>query len=227
VKSISPTVFMIVLNFLMIAYTTWILHQGSSTKPIAFRCGIALLAWLGLLHLGISNQALFPSNISGIAFLLVIFGAVGVVGVLLLGARTLRTAFLGMQQKDLMLFQGIRVFYGAGFLSQAATGVLPLDFGIIDGFTHIGAGFFGLVAAYSVATNADPKRRLWFANAFGLADILIVASTLALLLLPTIGPHHSMMYAVFLPAALWLWAHLISIGKLMSGEKLAPRELAA
>ncbi|MCX7218879.1 MAG: hypothetical protein NTY70_08030, partial [Burkholderiales bacterium] len=62
------------------------------------------------------------------------------------------------------------------------------------------------------------NRRAWFANLFGLTDILIVASTLALILLPQIGPHHPMMYAVFLPAPLWLWFHLVSIWKLLRGE---------
>ncbi|MBK9219772.1 MAG: hypothetical protein IPL70_16070 [Uliginosibacterium sp.] len=38
-----------------------------------------------------------------------------------------------------MLLQGIRVFFGATFLMQASE-VLPQTFGILDGFTHIGAG---------------------------------------------------------------------------------------
>ena len=114
-----------------------------------------------------------------------------------------------------MLLQGVRVFFGAVFLMFASQGVLPATFGIIDGFTHIGAGFFGLIAAFSIASGINGKRRAWFANLFGLADILIVASSLALVLLPTIGPHHPMMYAVFLPAPLWLWFHLISIIRLV------------
>jgi len=101
---------------------------------------------------------------------------------------------------------------------QASLGVLPKTFGILDGFTHIGAGFFGLIAAFSCAASIQGARRAWFANIFGLADILIVAGSLALVLLPQIGPHHSMMYAVFLPAPLWLWFHLISIWKLLPND---------
>ena len=65
----------------------------------------------------------------------------------------------------------------------------------------------------------DAVKRAWFANLFGLADILIVASTLSLLILQDITPHGNMMYAVFLPAPLWLWFHLISIHKLMTNQE--------
>jgi hypothetical protein len=177
--------------------------------------GAAMLAWLVALHLGLSNQSLFPQSITGIGFLMVIFAAVGVVGAILMGVAPIRHLLLGLDQRQLMLLQGVRVFFGASFLMQASTGDLPQAFGILDGFTHIGAGFFGLIAAFSVAAGINGVRRTWFANLFGLADILVVASTLALILLPQIGPHHSMMYAVFFPAPLWLWFHLISIWKLL------------
>jgi len=192
--------------------------QASTTRPGISRIVITtgMLAWLAALHLGLSNQALFPASITGIGFLLLIFAAVGAVGALLLLLAPLRRLLLGLDQRQLMLMQGIRVFYGATFLMFASTGALPQAFGILDGYTHIGAGFLGLLAAFAVAGQLNSRRWLWFANLFGLADILIVATTLALVLLPQIGPHHPMMYAVFLPAPLWLWFHLISIGKLLS-----------
>ncbi len=178
-----------------------------------------MLAWLGLLHLGLSNQWLFSKSVGGLAFFAIILLGVALVGTLLLGLPSLRKRVLSLSQEQLMLFQGIRVFFGAGFLMQAALGQLPQAFGIIDGISHIGAGFFGLIAAYSLASSASGNRRAWFANLFGLADILIVASSLAFVLLPEIGPHHGMMYAVFLPAPLWLWFHLISIWKLLGNSK--------
>lgn len=106
-------------------------------------------------------------------------------------------------------------------------GVLPQSFGFLDGFTHIGAGFFVLIAAFSLAAGVNGARRAWFANLFGLADILIVASSLALVLLPQTGPHHPMMYAVFLPAPLWLWFHVVSIAKLVSPDAAAFRTTRA
>ncbi len=212
---LSSGLTMIGLDVLMIAFTAWALSLNNTKgKPIAL-VSAGLLTWLVLLHLGLSNEALFPPDVTGPVFFGVILLAVALVGLLLLAVPPVRRLLLGLDQRQLLLLQGIRVFFGATFLMQASLGVLPQTFGILDGFTHIGAGFFGLVAAFSVAAGVHGVRRAWFANLFGLADILIVASTLALVLLPQIGPHHSMMYAVLLPAPLWLWFHLVSIWKLL------------
>lgn len=216
--NISPVWTMISLNILMVVYTLWVL---SLFKPIGRKgaiIGTLMLAWLIVLHFGLSSQSLFPRNISGPAFLVVIFSAVGAVGAILLFIRPVRQLLLTLDQRQLLLLQGIRIFFGATFLMQASLGVLPQAFGILDGYTHIGAGFFGLIAAFSVAVGVQGVRRAWFANLFGLVDILVVASTLALVLLPQIGPHHSMMYAVLLPAPLWFWFHVISIWKLLRIE---------
>lgn len=222
--NISTTAIMLGLDLLMIIYTLWALSIfkpiGKSGKlgKLGLGIGLGMLAWLGVLHLGLSSESLFAKDISGIAFLIIIFAGVGLVGALLFVVPSLRKLLLGLDQRQLMLLQGVRAFFGGTFLMFASLGVLPQGFGIIDGFTHIGAGFFGLIAAFSVAAGVDGNRRAWFANIFGLTDILIVASTLALILLPKIGPHHGMMYAVFLPAPLWLWFHLVSIWKLVRGE---------
>lgn len=215
---ISPAWTMIGLDILMIVYTLWTVSAFKGIGQAGIAIGMAMLTWLAVLHFGLSRESLFPKDISGVAFLLVIFAGVGVVGVVLLFVPPVRRLLLGMDQRQLMLLQGIRVFFGATFLMQASLGSLPQGFGIVDGFTHIGAGFFGLVAAFSLAAGVEGVRRAWFANLFGLADILIVASSMALILLPQIGPHHSMMYAVFLPAPLWFWFHLVSIWKLVRSD---------
>lgn len=212
----SPALTMIGLDSLMIVYTLWVITAFNTIGTLRFGIAAAMLIWLALLHLALSNQWLFPASISGIAFLFVIVVGVGLVGAVLFLVPNVRRVLLGLDQRQLLLLQGIRVFFGAAFLMQTSLGVLPMTFGILDGFTHIGAGFFGLIAAFSVAANVQSNRRAWFANLFGLADILIVASSLALILLPQIGPHHSMMYAVFLPAPLWVWFHLVSIWKLLA-----------
>ncbi len=224
---ISPAWTMIGLDILMVIYTLWVL---SLTKPIGKTgvvIGASMFIWLAALHWGLSNQGIFPQDISGVVFLMVIFVAVGAVGAVLLIITPVRRLLLDLDQRQLLLLQGIRVFFGATFLMQAGIGVLPQSFGTLDGFTHIGAGFFGLVAAFSVAAGVQGARRAWFANLFGLADILAVASSLALILLPQIGPHHSMMYAVFFPAPLWLWFHLVSIWKLIRVENGAARMVHA
>jgi len=139
----------------------------------------------------------------------------------------IRKRLLALDQQQLMLMQGIRVFFGANFLMMASLGSLPKTFGILDGWTHIAAGFFGLIAAFALARGADGIRRAWFANIFGVADILIVASTLSLVLLPTLTPYHTMMYAVFLPAPLWLWFHIVSIWKLIENRPVVSQEVNA
>ena len=216
--NISPMWTMIGLDVVMVVYTLWVLSLNKPLGKKGIYIGLVMLAWLAILHLGLSNQAIFPQDISGIAFLMIIFIAVGVVGALLLIIPPVRRLLLDLEQRQLLLLQGIRVFFGATFLMQASLGVLPQAFGILDGYTHIGAGFFGIIAAFSVTAAIQGERRAWFANIFGLADILVVASTLALILLPKIGPHHSMMYAVFFPAPLWLWFHVVSIWKLLRVE---------
>lgn len=224
-SSITSSWFMIGLDLLMIIYTLWVTSLSNNNK---FHTGIcvALIAWLVLLHLGLSTKSLFSEDVSGIVFLLIIFAAVGMVGMLLLAVPVVKAIVLGLSQQQLLLMQGIRVFFGASFLMQASLGNMPLAFGIIDGWTHIAAGFFGLIAAFSMASHIDAIRRAWFANLFGLLDILIVASTLSLLILPDITPHGSMMYAVFLPAPLWLWFHIISIYKLLQEKPSQISEIA-
>lgn len=215
-KFLSSNHLMIFLDLLMIVYSLWVInHRKYAELPSLKLAAIGLVVWLLGLHFVISNQLLLPTDIGGFSFYLVILAGVGLLGILLFGVSYLRKIILGLSQQELALLQGIRIFFGAGFIIQAATAELPLMFGIVDGITHISAGFFSLIAAYSVASNIDATRRLWFANLFGLADILIVATTLAFLLLPTIGPHHPMMYAVFLPAPFWLWFHLVSIQNLL------------
>lgn len=215
------------LDLLMIVYTTWILSTSRPLGKSGWSLAGAMLAWLALLHAGLSSRALFPESIGGPAFLAIIFGAVGLVGALLLFVPAARDRLAGLDASRLLLLQGVRVLFGAAFLVQASTGELPAAFGILDGITHAGAGFFGLVAAWALAAGESGRRRAWFANVFGLADILVVATTLALVLLPEIGPHHGMMYAVFLPAPLWFWFHVLSMRQLLAREEhLAAAALA-
>jgi len=225
--NISSTGAMIVLDVIFMIYTLWVLSINKPLGKKGLIIGAMMFTWLAALHAGLSNQIIFSQNISGFAFLIIIFSAVGLVGAALLIIPPARHMLLALDQRQLMLFQGIRVFFGATFLMQASLGDLPQMFGILDGYTHISAGFFGLVAAFSVAANLQGARRAWFANIFGLVDILVVASTLALVLLPAIGPHNSMMYAVFFPAPIWFWFHIISIWKLLRENKMAANPVRA
>jgi hypothetical protein len=222
---ITSVWFAIGLDIAMIIYTLWVISLGKENGKLPVDIGIGMLAWLALLHVGLSTKNIFPAQISGIVFLAIIFLAVGAVGGLLFLVPKVRERLLALDQQQLMLMQGIRVFFGANFLMLASLGSLPKTFGIIDGWTHIAAGFFGLIAAFALARGADGVRRAWFANIFGVADILVVASTLSLVLLADITPYHTMMYAVFLPAPLWLWFHIVSIWKLLKHEQVLSQEV--
>lgn len=226
-SNVSPVWTMIGLNLLMLAFTLWVLSMSRPLGRLGLFMAGAFMGWLLFLHLGLTSRRLFAENISGVTFLLVIFAGVGLVGCLVMLVAPVRRLLFGLSQQQLLLLQGIRVFFGATFLMHASTGVLPQTFGIVDGLTHVGAGFFGLVAAFSLAAGVNGARRAWFANFFGLADILIVAGSLALVLLPEIGPHHPMMYAVFLPAPLWVWFHAISVVKLLRPSDPAPSPTSA
>ena len=207
---------MLALDILFITYTLWAVSLGRALTPTTRWLGFALFAWLAILHLGLSESMLFPASVSGGAFYLIILGGVAAVGLFMFAIPPLRRLFLGLDQRQLLLLHGVRVYFGALFLAQAGVGLLPQAFGLIDGLTHVSAGFFALVAAFSTAAGVNSRRRAWFANAFGLVDILVVATSLAFVLLDEIGPHHPMMYAVFLPAPFWLWFHVLSIAKLIS-----------
>lgn len=210
---------MLALNAINIVYVSWVLSLRADSRRWSLPVAAAMLLWLAALHIGLSTGSMFAPEISGLAFLAVILAAVAGVAALLF-LTPLRLLMAALSQQQLMLLQGVRVWFGAVFLMWAAQGLLPPSFGIVDGFTHVGAGFFGLIAAHACASGHAARARTWFATLFGMADILVVAGTLALVLLPQIGVHHPMMYAVFLPAPLWLCAHLASLRRLVrSGEQ--------
>ena len=209
----NPVPIMIGLDLLALGFTSWVLKRGGASIRVIQSAVGALVVWLAVLHGVIATQSLVPADISGVGFLAIIFAGVGLFGAGIF-ATPVGRALMNLRQEDLMLAQGIRVFFGAGFLLQAAIGLLPQTFGIIDGFTHVTAGFLGLVAAVVATRNPSDQRTVLFANAFGLIDILVVASSIALILLPVMTPFHPMMYAVFLPAPIWLWLHVVSLSKL-------------
>ena len=140
-SSITSNWFMVGLDLLMITYTLWVLSLSNNNK-FHYGIGGGLCIWLVLLYLGLSTNSLFPEDISGIMFLIIIFAVAGVVGLLILAVPAVKTIVLGLNQQQLLLMQGIRVFFGASFLMQASLGNMPLVFGIVDGWTHIAAGFF-------------------------------------------------------------------------------------
>jgi hypothetical protein len=208
------------LDLAAIVYSVAIARRAGVSMRLALGAGLVMGGWLAVLSWAISTKSVLPANISGPAFFAVVLAFVGVVGVVLFLTPS-RVILSQLSQVDLQALQGIRVFFGASFLMQAALGTMPRTFGIVDGFTHVGAGFLGLYAAHALARDPRATWAAWVSNIFGTVDILVVASSLSLVILPEMTPHHSMMYAVFLPAPLWLWLHVVSIVRLVRVQTLA------
>ncbi|MEO1064453.1 MAG: hypothetical protein AAFZ07_23785 [Actinomycetota bacterium] len=203
------------LNAIALAFTLAAFVAGGVRRRAATIIGVSGVLWLFVLRALLSNGEPFPEDIGGTAFFAIVLLSVALVGALLLAPASMRRPLADMDQTWLLAPQGIRVFFGATFLLWAGEGLLPRTFGVIDGFTHVTAGFLGLIAAWAVARDRNATRMPWIANLFGLGDILVVATSIAYVLLGDIGPHHPMMYAVFAPAPVWLWLHVVSIGRLL------------
>ncbi len=202
------------LNILMIVYTLAIFAAGEMSARLLAFLGLGGAGWLVILRLLFSQGQPFPEGISSTLFYAVVYVGVAVFGAILLIPRALRNGLLNLPQSFLLAPQGIRVFFGATFLLWAGESILPQTFGVIDGYTHVTAGFLGLLAAWG-ADRSSGTALLWLANAFGLIDILIVATSIAFVLLDEIGAEHPIMYAVFLPAPVWLWLHVVSLYRLV------------
>lgn len=121
-----------------------------------------------------------------------------------LAVPPVRRVLARLTDASLLELQSVRLLFGATFAIQGLTGALPTTFGLLDGATHLTAGALAVWAAIAARRSpGSPRatRRAWAANLFGLADILVVATTLAFLLVPRITAHHPMMVAVFLPVS--------------------------
>lgn len=211
----------------MIIYTIALFVAAGMNRRTATMLGGGGILWLIVLRALFSDGEPFPEDISGLGFFIIVLVAVGLFGAVLLGPRALRRPLTAMDQTWLLAPQGIRVIFGATFLLWAGQDILPRTFGIIDGFTHITAGLLGLAAAWACSKGKGATTLPWIANIFGLGDILIVASSIAFVLLGDIGPHHPMMYAVFGAAPVWLWLHVVSIYRLVFSTSPAEHTTAA
>lgn len=87
---------MIGLDTLMIVFSLWVVSLRTSLGRMLPALLAAFAAWLTILHLGLSTRSLFPQDISGLAFLVVIFAGVGLVGLLLLAIKPVRALVNGL-----------------------------------------------------------------------------------------------------------------------------------
>jgi glyoxylase-like metal-dependent hydrolase (beta-lactamase superfamily II) len=207
---------MLLLDAVAIAWALGAFRRAGARLRAVGLAAIGLGGWLALLHVGLAGQSLLPRDLGGLAFLGIVLAAVGLAGALL-AWLPVRAAVARLGDEQLLRLQGVRLAFGATFLAQGLTGSLPLGFGVADGLTHMTAGALGLAAAAALRRGARGRGLAWIANLFGLADIAVVLCTIALQLLPEMGPNHPMMYAVFLPAPFWFWWHVLSLRRLVQG----------
>ncbi|MFN8576255.1 MAG: hypothetical protein U0354_05315 [Candidatus Sericytochromatia bacterium] len=213
------TLYIIIGNIALLSFLLEIFKLANISNTNRFIILIISLLWLLFLNINLSNNNLFSSNISPIKFSFILFGFVGIVCILFSFKMDIRNKLLNLSYEILLLPQGLRVFFGAGFLIEGVLGQLPRDFSIADGLFHILSAFFALKAGLLYSRNKNNISEIWFANIFGLIDLIIVALGIPFALIPKIGSNHNMMYAAFFAAPIFVAFHFISIWKLILDNK--------
>jgi len=215
---LATTYYILILNGILAIALLSLLKIGKASKTTIAITGIISFSYLFLEHWGIGGGKIFSNDISGLIFFLIILsGAVVGVGLLYL---TLRQPFFNLSQEHLQMAQGLRVFVAAGFFMEAALGIIPLKFGIMDGFMHAASAFSALIAAILfVKQSAIKETALWIANIIGITDIVIIVTSICFWVWKDIGPNHNMQYVVFFGGVLFLWIHFVSVYKLLTTEK--------
>jgi len=211
------TYYILALNGILVLALLLLLKIGKASKSTISITGLVLFLYIAFEHWGIGGQNIFAENISGTTFFVIILGgAVLGNGLLYL---TLRKPFFNLSQEHLQMTQGLRIFVSAGFFTEAALGIIPLGFGIMDGFMHAVSAFLALIAATLYVKNSVYKNKvLWMANIVGVLDILVIVTSICFFVWKDIGPNHNMQYVVFFGGVIFLWIHYVSIFKLLKSS---------
>lgn len=215
---LATTYYVLILNSVLAIALLLLLKIGKANKRTITITAIASFLFIAFEHWGIGGGNIFHEDISGTTFYIIILtGATLGVGLLFL---TLRKPFFNLSQEHLQMTQGLRVFVSAGFFTEAALGIIPLEFGIMDGFMHTASAFAALIAATLFVKKSTLKNTsLWLANIIGVTDILIIVTSICFWVWKDIGPNHNMQYVVFFGGVVFLWIHFVSIYKLVKTDK--------
>ncbi len=210
----ATTYYILLLNLILAFCILLLLHIGKTSKRTIGITGVVFIIYIALEHWAIGSGTVFSSTLSGATFYAIILAG-AVTGVSLL-FWTLKKPFFRLSQEHLQMVQGLRIFVSAGFFSEAALGIIPLHFGILDGFMHAISAFTALIAATLYVKKSFIKNTvLWIANIVGVLDILIIVTSICFFVWKDIGPNHNMQYVVFFGGVLFLWIHIVSISKLL------------
>jgi len=215
----NTTLWVIGVNIIFLIATLRLLRKGSATISTKWIFGVVSVIWIAAIHYILSNKLIIPPDISGLSFyIFTLIAATSVISIFYF--TSVNKAFKNIRQEDIQWVQGLRVFVASGFLMEGVLNVIPGWFSIMDGFLHVTSGFLALIAAIAVLKNSSSKKSLlWLANIVGVADIVIIVTSINLLVWDEIGPFHNMQYVVFYTGALLLWLHFVSISKLLKSNK--------
>ena len=213
------TIYILTMDMVLIGFLLEVLKRTGASATFRLVMGSVLAGWLTVLYLGISGKWLFPANIAGFSFFTIVILGVVAVSAVMLFFPPLKKHLFAAPQELLLLLQGLRMFLGAGWLIESTLGIMPKYFGIADGITHITAAFLALKAAILYARGDRNRGELWFANLFGLLDIVVVGLGISFVMLKDIGPYHNVMYALFFVAPIFIGLHFVSLLKLVQIKK--------
>lgn len=208
------TIYIVIGNLVLSAFLTETLRRAGATTSLRRSLGFVLLSWQCFLIWKLTGSGIFSNDITSVTFCLILFGFVGFICATAMSVKSLRNLLLDLSHESLLLPQGLRVFFGAGFLIEGVLGQMPKAFSIADGAFHILSAFFALKAGLLYAQRKDNIGEIWFANIFGLTDIVIVALGIPFSLIGVVGPNHNMMFAAFFAAPLFVLLHVFSLVKL-------------
>jgi len=218
----ATTNWVIFVNLVVMVATLWLFQQGNASKRTLGIVAVSFLGALAFFHWGFGGQNFLPANLSGVVFYAIILGGAALLVALLY--FTSSEIFDRLSQEQLQIFQGLRVFVGAGFLMEGVVGVIPGWFSILDGYFHIASGFLALVAAIAYIQQWSSSRvLLWTANLVGLTGIIVIVTGICFWVWGDLGPHHNMNYVVFGAGPILLWIHFNSIKKLLQEQSAATR----
>lgn len=217
-KYAFTTLYVVLMDLMMLLAFIKLIKIGKGSNLLQFLFAIISILWISLLYWATNNKQIIPEDISGMTFYIIILLFVGLIGGIIF-ASPLRKVVFNLSQENILQWQGLRVFVAAGFFTEGALGIIPTDFGILDGFMHVTSGFLALVAAITyIKAYSSRVFLLWLSNIVGLLDVVIIATGICFFVFKDLGPHHNMMLAVFYIAPLIIWLHFVSIIKLIKKE---------
>lgn len=215
---LATTYYVIALNSILALVLLWLLKIGKANRTTIIVTGILSFFYILLEHIGIGGGHIFPKDISGGTFFVIILvGAV--LGNVLFYFSPIKRAFFNLSQEHLQMTQGLRILVSAGFFTESALEIIPLGFGIMDGFMHAISAFLALISAVLYVKGSPIKNKImWLANIVGILDIIIIVTSICFIVFDEIGPNHNMQYVVFFGGVVFLWIHFVSISKLLKKD---------